>query len=393
MIKKLRLKFILTAMFAVTIVLTVIVASLNFASYYSGTGLADKLLDYIVKQSGNDTGGNIEDSIKYETKFFAVKITDDGSEISISSDKLSGLDIEAAILYAKEVVNNKDKRGYIDDYRYLIIDTNDAKEVYFIDCYRQISISNQFFRASLVISAIGLAAVFVIVVILSKRVIAPIAENYEKQKRFITDASHELKTPLTIISANNELLTMETGGNESTESIAKQIARMTTMTKNLTMLARIDEGDILENKEIFSITNAVNELAEEFARLAESRGKILTIDIVEAQDFQGNETMLRQMLATLLDNAVKYSESKIHIHVGNHRSKILITIYNDAKNLPVGDLKIFFDRFYRSDEVRAAGIEGSGIGLSMAQEIVEQHHGKISAYSVTGNDFNIKILL
>lgn len=380
-------------MFAVTVVLAVIVASLNFASYYSGTEIADKLLDYIVKENGKGGGANIVEEIKYETRYFYIVVANDGSEISVGTDKITGINVEAAIIYAKQAIRNGDTRGYINDYRYRIVDSENAKQVFFIDCYRQISVANEFFRASLVISAIGLAAVFVIVVILSKRVIAPIEENFEKQKRFITDASHELKTPLTIISANNELLTMETGGNESTASIAKQVARLTTMTKNLTMLARIDESDLLENKEIFNLTNAINELAEEFARLAESRGKILTIDIDEPCDLLGNETMIRQMFATLLDNAVKYSISNISIKVSSQRSKISVVISNDAKELPVGDLEIFFDRFYRSDDVRAAGIEGSGIGLSMAKEIVEQHRGKISAYSNTGNDFNVKILL
>ena len=220
-------------------------------------------------------------------------------------------------------------------------------------------------------------------------------ESIRKQKRFITDASHELKTPLTIIDANTEIMEMESGESQWTKSTRKQIQRLTGLVQQLVTLSRLDEEKGLQDIAEFDLSEAVSESVQPYGALAQTKEKHLTLNIEGGLMYTGDEKSIRQLSGILMDNAVKYSSEKgnITLTLKKKGKKILLEIYNDADGLPQGKLDVLFERFYRLDSSRNSGTGGSGIGLSVAKAIVQAQKGKITAENKTGNGLTITVLL
>lgn len=245
------------------------------------------------------------------------------------------------------------------------------------------------------VSLAGLGAVLVLVVIFSRIVFRPVEESIRKQKRFITDASHELKTPLTIIDANTEVMEMESGESQWTKSTRKQIVRLSALVQQLVTLTRLDEDRGLEEKTEFDFSDTVEDVVQPYEAPAQVQGKNLQLTVKPGIIYRGNEKSIRQLLGILMDNAMKYSSENAEISVSLKKKgkKILLEIYNDAEDLPEGRLDILFERFYRLDSSRNSSTGGSGIGLSVAQAIVQAHKGKITAENKTGKGLDIQIIL
>ena len=224
--------------------------------------------------------------------------------------------------------------------------------------------------------------------------VKPVAESYEKQKRFITDASHEIKTPLTIIDANTEVLEMTGGENQWTKSTRKQIARLTSLTEKLVFLSRMDEESTQLEMTDFAISDAVIDTAEPFVSYAASRGKTLELDIAPDLTYHGNEGCIRQCVSLLLDNAVKYSTENGKLRLTFHKQgrALALTVWNTTDPIPVGRHDELFERFYRPDSSRNTKTGGHGIGLSVVHAIATAHKGKISAKSEDGNSLTFSIL-
>ena len=226
--------------------------------------------------------------------------------------------------------------------------------------------------------------------------IRPVAESYEKQKRFITDASHEIKTPLTIIEANTEIVEMESGESEWTKSIRKQIARLTALTEKLVFLSRMDEENqsYLQRMD-FNLSEAVLDTIDPYQALAETKGKHLSVDVEDDMHFTGDENAIRQAISLLLDNAIKYSEEDGNIRiesrtVGKHK---VIDVINTVDYIEVGKHDELFDRFYRREDSRNSETGGFGIGLSTVYAIVQAHKGRVAARSKDGKSLSIQMIL
>lgn len=404
MIKKLRNRFILITMVSVTAVLSVIMVSINIINYSKISKFSDNVLEMLAKGDGHfNIGGmnegkrpgldiGITDETPFETRYFCARFNLDGEITSIDTGRIAAIDENTAKEYAKTIYESGDQKGYIEVYRFLNVATDDGALIMFVDCSRQLETANQFLFTSILISLGALLAVFVLIYLLSKKAILPIAKSYEKQKRFVTDAGHELKTPLTVISANNEMQTLDYGENECTKAIEKQIGKLTTMVKNLTMLAKMDESEGSIEKKSFIISDAVIDTVEPFIRTAVSKDKVVTTDLEEGIEFYGDEKLIRQLLGILMDNAIKYSLKNIDIKLFKLKGKTILIVENDCLAIEYGDLSRVFDRFSRTDTSRASDIEGSGIGLSIAKEIVEKHKGKIFACGKENNKFEIKVV-
>ncbi|MBO5374082.1 MAG: HAMP domain-containing histidine kinase [Clostridia bacterium] len=334
------------------------------------------------------TPSHITIETPFETRYFSVKLVDEQTIVDISHTL--SVTRDEAISFAKKAFQAGDKHGYHNSYRYLVV--KEKSLVIFIDWSRQLQTANDFLLASILWAIGGAIFVFLLVAILSKRVVAPIAEAYERQRRFIADAGHELKTPLTIISANNELLELTEGENEYTSSISKQVTKMTTMVKNLSALASIDASARRAKESDFSLSAVCTELSKLFLPVMTKGGRRFDTSIEPDVDFYGDEALIRQMLSSLLENAGKYALSYTSLSASSVGKRIQIIVSNDSTSINEDSINHCFERFYRSDEARASGVEGSGIGLCVAKEIVDMHHGEISALA-EGDIFTIKIIL
>ena len=267
--------------------------------------------------------------------------------------------------------------------------------VIFVDCRQEVSAFRTTLITSVTVSALGLLAVFILVLIFSGRAFKPVAESYEKQKQFITDAGHEIKTPLTIIDANTEVTEMEQGETKWTKSTRNQIKRLNDLTQQLITLSKMDEGGGGIQKEKFSISDAVEETINQFEILAGKADKAFDIKIQPDVDYLGDEKAIRQLVGILTDNAIKYSVkgSIIRVSLEKKGKKIYIRFYNEADNVVKGRLDVLFERFYRTDASRNSKTGGSGIGLSVAKAIVTAHKGKITAESEDGKSLTISVTL
>ena len=291
------------------------------------------------------------------------------------------------------MLNDKGARGWIDSYRYKVFATDMGVGVVFIDG----SMSRSSLMQSITISGFVLlgcgALVLILIFLLSKKAVKPIAESYEKQKQFITDANHELKTPLTLILTNLDIAEEELGKNEWLDDIRSEGHRMAELVNQLVSLSRMDEdGQPLNITEV-SIGRIVYETVSEFEPLAKERGKALTECIDKEITHLGDEALLRRLVGILMDNAIKYCDQDGEISVSLRRGRrILLTVENTYVAVSELELERLFDRFYRADKARKF-IGGYGIGLSMAKAIVEKHKGEISAYKKDATHIGFKITL
>ena len=240
----------------------------------------------------------------------------------------------------------------------------------------------------------GIFAVFLLLVFFSGRIVKPVSESYEKQKRFITDAGHEIKTPLTIIDADAELVELECGESEWLDDIKKQTKRLTALTNDLIYLARMEEGQKNAVRIEFPLSDVVDETAESFRARTINENKQLEINIQPGLAYIGDEKAVRQLVSILVDNAVKYadSEGKIKVSLTN-AAGIKLEVYNTCEHISKDSVKHLFDRFYRAEQSHNSQTGGYGIGLSVAKAVAEAHRGKISAYTADEKSLRITVLL
>lgn len=490
MLKKLRRKFIAIAMLSVSIVLIAIVGTINIANYISTNEALDARLKLIagnggtfpdlLEQKNMGVEGNKTDSInkgtptlkeppsgktdvqppedmnqadlnendikendlkrhgispesQFDTRYFTVTINSNGDVENIDTSKIASVSSENAAEYAKKLWKSgkkvDGKSGFAESCKYLTVDDDGSTMYIFLSCQRELSTIRAYILASVGISVFGLVVVFVMIYFFSGKILKPVSESYEKQKRFITDASHEIKTPLTIIDANTEVIEMMEGENEWTSSTRKQVARLTSLTEKLVFLSRMDEEATKLEMLEFSLSDAILDTAEPFKTVARTKGKKLTIDVTDGILYTGDEKTIRQLVSILLDNAMKYSgcsnagfekgninktnlnkttqtqndcvttinpAPEIEISLKQSGKNRIITVWNtvdETANIKKGRQDILFERFYRTDTSHNSKTGGFGIGLSAAYAIVKAHKGKITAESKDGRSIKFTIVL
>lgn len=419
MIKELKRKFVLISIGAVALVLLLIMGSINIVNYRDIVVKAEYILDVLANGGGKfpdvpeedkngdettlvsesakvlETDENIE--MQYERRFFTVTFISD-TELVINLDNIAAVDTETAVRYAFELNSKGRNKGFKGYYRYMktsVITENGEKNMYiFLDCNRELLTFYNFLFTSITVSVIGLLLVLMLLIVFSKFAIKPIAESYEKQKRFVTDASHELKTPLTIISANADVLEIEQGSSEWIDSIRNQVMRLKDFTEKLVLLAKMDEEGAPLNKQAFSLSDAVKNSVENFRASIDVGHKTLACDIDSEINYYGDQEMIKVLADVLIDNAVKYSNDggTIHISLKADYNNCIFTVYNTAEYIDADKLDLIFERFYRLDESRNSGMGGHGIGMSAAKAIVTAHGGTITADS-DGESMTITVSL
>ena len=401
MFKSLRRKFITTAVGSVAVVIAILAIALNFINYYKleeriDTTLEDasrsQALIKIFAEDGDDLVITKNSSSTTDYNGFSIaKVDDSGRIIKTYRDDTLIPNQDALQSKVIEALKEGKTSGFIGSYRFLKAETNVGNLILFLNCQRELDSQHSFEKNSLLISIGVIASVFVLIVLISKRVIAPIQETYIKQKQFITGASHELKTPLAIISSNADVLEMMNGDSKWTQNIHNQVDRLTSLVNSLVVFSRMEEKDTVERTR-FDLTNALESRIEDFNELADFQKKNIVTDIDPDLYYFGEEASIVQLMDILLENAIKYApeDSGISVSLKKNRKYAILKVSNKA-TVQKGDLSKVFERFYRLDESRNSAIKGYGIGLSMAQLIAEKHKETIRAYAPEDGIFKIEV--
>lgn len=441
MIKQLRRKFIMIALASMALVLFVIVGGINIANYLSVTAREDARADLIAASGGDladldwdamggphqDGGAHAQDGQEnkggkdgmggpqgafdpggmgrdfgretpFDTRYFIVWIDADGDGAALAESAdlshIAAIDAVEALELGETAWSSGRTRGTLDGYRYLCGQVDGEDAVIFVDSSRDMSSFTSFAVASLVASLVGLLAVAAILVPVSAIVVRPIEESQERQRRFVTDASHELKTPLAIISSSADVLEIENGESEWVESIRHQVGRLSDLTSKLVALTKAEEGTAAMKVADFNLTALVENTAREFEPVAVASGKTLSIHVAPAATARGDKTLIAQVISLLLDNALKHSNDggEVRLSADVRRGRARISVWNTVEAIEPGDHPEFFERFYRADEARSSS-GGHGIGLAVVSAIAEAHGGSVEAHSDDGRSLEIVLTL
>jgi signal transduction histidine kinase len=332
----------------------------------------------------------------YTTRYFAVLFDENEMVSVIKTSHIAYIDEEQAEEYARIALDRPFRFGNFGRYYYYCADRDSGGTiVVYLDRTEQLSLMRRVLISVLSILGFGTFLSFFIMRLLSKGFVRTEMENVEKQKQFITNASHELKTPLAVIKANTEMQEMMDGESEWSQSTLRQVDRMTGLIGNLVQIARAKEmtdGELAPT----DIAAAVSETADSFAPVAASDGKKLEKEIPDSLVIKSSDSSMRQLTSLLVDNAIKYCDDggTIKVELTRSRRGAVLTVSNDYAEGTNVDYTRFFERFYRQDEAHTisagtvtgssegssgerTGKSGYGIGLSIAESLVKSMKGSI----------------
>ena len=413
MINRLKKKFVALATVFMFILMTVLLLIMNTVNYYGVVSETNSVLDVISVANAPFPDGNrppepkdlkdmkdfmppgMSPEVPYESRFFAVTVSEDGEVVQSDLSRIVSVDSDSAKEYISKALRSRNERGFIGNFRYSKTSSENGTKILFLDCGRMLDSFRSFLWISVAVGLLGCVIVFIAFMLTAGKLVAPIAESYEKQKRFISDAGHEIKTPLTIINANVDLLELD-GEREELSDIRKQTERLTDLTNELVFLSRMEEAEHSLQKIETPLSDLVNEEANAFRAPAVSKNIAFETDTEPGIVLSASPDALRRLLSVLLENAVKYTPGggEIKLRLSSHRKAAVLSVANTSDGkIEEKDLQHVFDRFYRADASRNSQTGGHGIGLSTAKAIAEAHGGSITASTSTGSDFIITVTL
>ena len=395
MIRNYQMRFIRIMMISLTLILVIVLSMINILNIVQMYQQVNQKITFLIEHDGKlprpDEVKKEPNNMFFETRFFTALI--DGDQIAgINTSHVSSVSSSLAENYTDTVLERNQPKGFIADYYYQVSEKDNKKMIVFVNIHNQLDALQSFFVSSIWIGLSSLLILFVIIFLASKRAILPLVKNVEKQKRFITDAGHEIKTPLAIISANNEVLEMEIGENEWIKSSQKQIARLNELVKKMLMLSKMEEDRVLEFMDI-NISECLENSLVEFKPLFDQNKITLKKEIQNDVIQKADASSIQTLINILLENAVKYTSEPFEVSVKcyQHNKKTVLEVFNTCEAIEV-DTNLFFERFYRADEARSSLVSGQGIGLSIAKAITDAHHGKISVQKMkNGILFKVEI--
>ena len=419
MIRKLRRKFVAAAIVAVVLVLSLLIGTIDLINYRGLVSQADQTLAILSANRGSFPREMFRDSdlmgeapvppeenagrlpqappgfsreLAYQSRFFSAWLAEDGSVSRLSLDNLASLSEEEAQALTEQVYAAGKTRGFAGDYRYSR--SMDGKEtlLLFLNCERDLTTFRSFLYASIGISLAGTLAVFLLLLLFSGRIVRPIAESYERQKRFITDAGHELKTPITIIRADADVLASELDGeNEWIDDIRRQTGRLTELTADLIYLSKMEEENAPLTLQPLPFSELVDETAQSFQSLVLTKGRTFHADVEAELTVNGDEKALAKLVSILLDNAMKYSPEggTVRLTLSQAGRNARLSVRNSCAAMEKGNADRLFERFAREDRSRNSQSGGFGLGLAIAKAVVEAHRGAIHAESEDGASLTV----
>lgn len=402
--KKMRLKMIgivFASVVAAFMVMTIILV-MCFGAYRNrqadqitamiseNNGTVPQLKDYKQQQKNSQAFeryfNNYNEDSSYRTRFFRIFLDEDKKVTNVNMDHIAAVDVKKAVRMTKMAMLRRGKVGLVGSYRYRKeYKDSQVRSIIFLDCKENQSFYHLAVTITITVSTLLTCLITVIFAIASKRAVRPFELNSNRQKQFITDASHELKTPLAIISANAEVLQYKGDGNEWTQNIIDQTKHMGKLINQLLVLAKLDEVQEKSEKQEADLKLLLEETIEPFEEVATQKKVTLKLHLEEGVTIRVNREQIAQLVSILTENAAKYVNDggKIVWRLTKTQHGAVLVVKNTTeKELP--DTKRMFDRFYRSDSSRSSKTGGQGIGLSIAKKIVDSHKGSITAKAGDG---------
>ena len=314
------------------------------------------------------------------TRFFAVLFNADDTLKEVKTERISAINTDAAVDLAKLAKDQGEGFGRSGAFYYKFDRYRDGSSiVVYMDCTAEIRAYLRVFYISMIIGLSLLLFAFPVIFFFSNRAVRPEIRNAERQRQFITNASHELKTPLSVIRANTELLELMEGENEWIEYTLRQVDHMNDLIKNLVQLSRSEETVDRSAMTEINVTEALRETVETFTPVATQAGKTLTADIQDEIHIVADRDTVEQLASLLIDNAIKYcdEDGTVSVNAAKKGKGIRLVVSNTYAEGKNQEYSRFFDRFYRADTSHSEQKKGYGIGLSIAQNIVQMYRGSI----------------
>lgn len=376
MFKKIRWKFVGLVSGITFLCLLVICAVLNSANYVSTSNrLIEQSDRALAQRSDAPSEPNQGRDKEVAPHAFLVEIKD--GAYSFSSTEAFPYTSEELTSLADSVFSFSDSHGFIDYLFYSKVDTKAA----LIDARSEKEGVQRTFWISTLVSLAAFLVISASSYFFSALVVRPYEKLYESERRFLTDASHELKTPLAIINANLEVLDKEYPHSPWVSSSLEQGERMRGLINGMVSLNKIEESSGAIAMEDFDLAMDLNEAVESYASLALRKNVTFTTDIPDSLEYKGNEELMLKLFGILLDNACKYvnENGAIQVSLKQEKKRILLCFSNTVSSLNPEKLSHCFDRFYTFNEARNRAEGGYGIGLSIAKAVVNEHNGQIKA--------------
>ena len=420
MIRALQKKFVVTAMIAVTVLLLVVLGALNVFNAVSNTRQTEFLLDDLGHQAsffprteddtlppaavepepasgapGTPAEGQpgpfdpgrrrgfldepMDENTRMSALYFVADLDDQGRVLRTDVSHIASVTEEEAAELARGL-DLTQTGGSAGSYRYKVFSRpGGGYRIVFLDSAARRNAVMRVALLSLLLGSVSWLLMLALVMALSRRAIRPIAENMERQRQFVTDAGHELKTPVAIILANVDAMEMRGGESKYSRNIRSQAVRLSELMKNLLTLARVDEYSVLEQPQRLDFSSLCREVFLPFREAAELKHIRYDMDLSDGLELMGDRNLLSQLCSILADNAVKYcpEEGAIRVSLRAENRRVCLRVSNTVTEVP--DLERIFDRFYRADSSRNQKSGGFGIGLSAAQTIAHLHRAELTA--------------
>lgn len=407
MIYRLQKRMILICGGSVILVFTLLFLLICAASFNQLNTAIDGFIDSIADNGGRLPEADLEaenlqnmgpqvlfrEKARFDIRFFFAYFDESGNLLSVDTKEDSEVTQKEAESYSRHVFRETEGRGWKSGYRYRQYRTDSGWTILFAEGSMNKSMTQMQLLAIGAVIAGAVAVVFLMIILLSRRAVKPAAQAYERQKQFITDANHELKTPLTLIMTNLDIVEAELGRSEWIDDIRSEGERMSDLINQLILLTRMDENLPGKNYTHFNLSSTMSEIFSGFQMLAEENGKKFYAKIDPEIPYYGDEEEICRLLGILFENAVKYCDPQGVITVSlSGKRHPQIRVENTCQGAEDLELDRLFDRFYRGDKARSF-TGGFGIGLSIARSIVRNHRGEISAYRKGDGCIGFKVIL
>ena len=387
MINNLRLRFVIISTLSMAIVFALVISGINLIRYDRMLRTIDGRLETIASRNSEMISGTWLEQITgadmqkiVASRYFSVSIDPQG-DIKIADIKdLYPLDEDAVTGFVSGILLGS-RSGFIRDYRYLVVKSGGGTKVFFYDCSEALREFRSWRDTSILIADSALLLAFVVIELLSEQIVKPVSRRYEEHKSFITDAGHEIKTPLAIIGADTALLEDALGEeSEWGDDIRLQIKNLTELTDSLVLLSEIEEKHNRTEKQDSDLTSIIKEAFVSFRSRAIAEDKRYDCRLEEDIRIDTDRSMIRRIMSILLDNAMKYSDKEVEVILKRREKDVSIVVRNDnASEVSGNDILHMFDRFYRADISRSEGKSGHGLGLSIARAACDNIGGRITA--------------